>query len=195
MSQSEGCRTVMPWLSRIGEQKGAPKPGIAEGLSEASRTALDAAGCELRELRWNTDTEAVLSFQSDTYTLNFPGFQVTQSFLDSFRYDLREATRDPNHGLYVLTHREEVVGFLWLIVHTHSWYGGTVGYINNLYVAEGFRGQGLGEVLMEQAEAFFRARGVGRATLTVTCANEAAVNLYLKAGYQIQRYKMEKDFT
>ena len=89
--------------------------------------------------------------------------------------------------------RAKIVGFLWVVLCQNNWTHERYGYINNLYVAPGRRGQGLGGDLMRQAEEWFRTRGVRRLRLTVTASNEAAVALYQKSGYRTARWEMEKE--
>jgi ribosomal protein S18 acetylase RimI-like enzyme len=62
-----------------------------------------------------------------------------------------------------------------------------MGGIQNLGVAPGFRGQGLGSALLLQALQGFRRAGLGRAFLEVTAQNEGAVRLYRRAGFRCRK--------
>lgn len=150
----------------------------------------------LRAFDFDADADAVCAFQPETYTLNFPDFDYTSAFAHAFRHDLRRAMLDPCNGLFVLDDgREErkIVGFLWVVLCQNNWTHERYGYVNNLYVAPNRRGQGLAKELMRQAEDWFRSRGVRKLRLTVTSSNEAAVALYQRSGYRIQRWEMEKE--
>ncbi len=55
------------------------------------------------------------------------------------------------------------------------------GIISHLLVLAGFRDQGLGSALMDEAEALLRP--VGHASLMVEKTNDAAIRLYERRGY------------
>ena len=59
------------------------------------------------------------------------------------------------------------------------------GYIRAMYVAEAYRGRGIGRRLMEHALAFAATMpGVQRLTLSVTAGNAAATELYESLGFK-----------
>ena len=60
---------------------------------------------------------------------------------------------------------------------------GGAGSIQNLGVMPKFRGQGLGEALVLQALAAFKAAGLASAQLDVTAENEKALRLYERLGF------------
>jgi len=153
----------------------------------------------LRNFHYDADVNAICSFQEETYALNFPGFQYTPKFADAFRYDLRRAWLDPNHGIFVLDDGREIrqktgniAGFLWVVICQNNWSGDRYGYVNNIYVPPSRRGAGLSKELLKQSEEWFRARGIKRIRLTVTATNESAVALYRSCGYDVDRWEMEK---
>ncbi len=161
----------------------------------------------IRSFVIEADTDAICSFQAETYALNFPDFQYTPKFAEAFRYDLRRAALDPNHGIYVLDDGREakpgsksnsrqktanIAGFLWVVLCQNNWSGERFGYVNNLYVAPARRGAGLSKELMKQSDDWFRMRGIKRVRLTVTSTNESAVALYRSCGYAVDRWEMEK---
>lgn len=171
-------------LPSVAGVRGLPRPAL-RWVGIAGRIAV-------REFVYEADAEAVCGFQEDTYTVNFPDFRYTNSFAGAFRHDLRRASLDPQHALFVLD-EGQIVGFLWLVICQNTWTGERYGYINNLYIAPLRRGQGLGRDLMQQADDFFRSRRIKRVRLTVTASNAAAVHLYEQCGYEITRWEMEKE--
>jgi ribosomal protein S18 acetylase RimI-like enzyme len=59
------------------------------------------------------------------------------------------------------------------------------GYIRAMYVAEAYRGRGVGRRLMEHALAFAATMpGVQRLTISVTAGNAAATELYESMGFK-----------
>ena len=181
----------------------APAPSRIKGLCELPRPALRWVGetgrIALREFSFEDDAEAVCSFQDETYALNFPDFHYTRGFAQAFRHDLRRASLDHHHGLFVLDERRDdkeknaLAGFLWLVICENNWTGERYGYINNIYLVPERRKQGLGQEMMRHTDDFFRARGVRRVRLTVTAANAEAAMLYKRAGYRLTRWEMDKE--
>jgi len=146
-----------------------------------------------RELDWKRDRRQVLEFQRDTYELNFPGFRVTPAFLRDYEAQLRQSYQSGNDGLFVLECEQGLGGFLWVsLIATMT--DACVGFINNLYVAPEHRQRGLGRLLVEKADEWFRSRGVRRAQLTASTVNPVAIGLYEKMGYETIRVRMEKTY-
>lgn len=179
-----------------GETISRPR-GLRPLPQPALRWVGPAGRIALREFSFEADAEEVCAFQEETYTLNFPEFHYSRSFAQAFRHDLRRATLDHQHGLFVLDERtggqDTLAGFLWLLACENNWTGERYGYINNVYIAPSRRGQGLGADLMRHTDDFFRARGVHRVRLTVTASNQAAASLYEHSGYCVTRWEMEKE--
>ncbi|MBL8892585.1 MAG: GNAT family N-acetyltransferase [Planctomycetaceae bacterium] len=61
-----------------------------------------------------------------------------------------------------------------------------LGSVQNLGVAPGFRGQGLGQCLLQRALLGFRQRGMDRVILEVTCDNFGASRLYERLGWKFE---------
>jgi ribosomal protein S18 acetylase RimI-like enzyme len=62
---------------------------------------------------------------------------------------------------------------------------GTVLALNAIAVIESERGRGVGRRLMQAAERYARARGFRTLSLTTAQANLAALDLFLRAGFEI----------
>ncbi|NCO93168.1 MAG: GNAT family N-acetyltransferase [Armatimonadetes bacterium] len=166
--------------------------GERQVVEDADPILQTEEGITLRRMRWESDAEAVCSFQDDVYSSNFPDFRMTAHFMNGFRFDLRKAVASPDHGVFVLEDAGRVVGFLWIVLYVSHWTRERYGYVNNVYVLADYRRRGLGRVLMEQTDRFLQERGVREARLTVTASNSAAVILYEQAGYEVARYEMIK---
>jgi ribosomal protein S18 acetylase RimI-like enzyme len=150
----------------------------------------------LRAFDWTTDIESICRWQIETYALNFPGFQFNDAFAAAFRHDVRRASLDHLHGLFVLDEGPgggDSCGFIWMVVCQNTWTNERYGYINNLYVAPDKRGQDLGSALLDFSDTWFRKNRVSKLRLTVTASNQAACHLYDKGGYHITRWEMEKE--
>jgi ribosomal protein S18 acetylase RimI-like enzyme len=149
---------------------------------------------QLREFNWRTDREAIMGFQTEIYENNFPGFQISPGFLRDYEQQIRTATRHPGEHLLVLQDEQGICGFVWLALIT-TMVEPYVGYIKNIYVAPRLRGQGYGKVLLNAADEWFRSRGCSKASLDASVCNERAVGVYVAAGYEPTRYRMEKSYV
>jgi ribosomal protein S18 acetylase RimI-like enzyme len=219
-----GGSSPSPFVSAsasVYDSRSTPAAGVVS-LSQRQRALprpalrwVAAGRVAVRAFDFDADADAVCAFQPETYGLNFPDFEYSNSFAGAFRHDLRRAALEPNNALFVLDDGREtksgdgksrdgksrdsksrnghLLGFLWVVVCQNNWTGERYGYVNNLFVAPQRRGEGLGRELMNQADDFFRSRGVKRVRLTVTTSNQSAVALYEKSGYRVQRWEMEKE--
>ncbi len=191
---------TLPWLERWGRPKRetmAPPAEVgASGVRSLPRPAIrwvgSAGRIALRPFDWVADADAVCQWQEETYGLNFPDFEFTADFAAAFRHDLRRATLDGQHGVFMLDDGAPC-GFLWVVVCSNNWTGERYGYINNIFIAPARRGSKLGAELIKHAEAWFRSRRVRRVRLTVTASNAAACGLYEGLGYAVTRWEMERD--
>jgi len=68
-------------------------------------------------------------------------------------------------------------------------------YILNLYVAEEYRGWGIGARLMDKAEGWARENRYQQIRLSVAFHNVNAVGLYNKLGYEMDLVCMFKDLN
>ncbi len=76
-------------------------------------------------------------------------------------------------------------GFCWIVLYDPG--TGLEGEIAELYVAEGHRGRGIGEMLVRQAVSLFAERRVTLAYVWTRPDNEKAVKLYRSVGFEPNR--------
>jgi len=93
----------------------------------------------------------------------------------------------PFRETYAATDRGRISGLV-----TITMYGTFKGYIQSLFVAEGFRGKGLGEKLMGFAEKKILSRSPN-IFLCVSSFNKGAIRFYERLGYK--RTGLLKDFV
>ncbi len=154
---------------------------------EAQQSSLPMVA--VRDFDFSRDIESVLRFQVEIYERNFPGFIVTEVFLRDYRRQLRRAGRQWTEALYVACDGRQTRGFLWVgLVSTMV--NPCVGYIKNLYIDPGLRGQGWGRELLRIAEDWAEERGASEIELDASVCNEDAVKLYETGGYEIRRLRM-----
>src|SRR5438105_13511164 len=73
----------------------------------------------------------------------------------------------------------QVVGFCWIVLYDPG--TGLEGEVAELYVAEGHRGRGIGEMLVRQAVRLFAERRVTLAYVWTRADNQAAVKPHTSA--------------
>ncbi len=79
----------------------------------------------------------------------------------------------------------EVIGFCWVVLFNPG--TGLEGELAEVCVAADHRGRSIGEMLVDRAVRLFRERGVTLGYVWTRPENEAAVRLYLSAGFQPNR--------
>lgn len=93
-------------------------------------------------------------------------------------------------SLYVITKNGEAVGF----VRTH-FTSPTVSWIDDLYVDEPYRGQGIGSKAIQKTEDELRACGCQSLCMEVVPDNLSAMRMYHRLGYnRLSLITMRKDF-
>jgi GNAT superfamily N-acetyltransferase len=80
-----------------------------------------------------------------------------------------------------------LVGMVQVNERFSTWDGGHYGYIEDFFVVEERRGQGVGALLLARIEELGRARGWVRLDLDVISSNDAT-RLYERAGYDRTEY-------
>lgn len=65
--------------------------------------------------------------------------------------------------------------------------------IEELYVRPERRKEGIGSELLDRLEAWARARGCERLTLSVNARNDDAIETYRARGFSVRRHKMDRE--
>ncbi|MGA2429967.1 MAG: GNAT family N-acetyltransferase [Candidatus Acidiferrum sp.] len=106
----------------------------------------------------------------------------------------QEFVRDNTYGqAWLILEGDQHVGYVVLTVSFSFEYRGYDAFIDELYIAEEHRGRGIGRRAMQFAEGAARDRGVNAMHLEVSRDNQAALELYRRAGYADHgRYLMTK---
>jgi ribosomal protein S18 acetylase RimI-like enzyme len=86
-------------------------------------------------------------------------------------------------------------GFVWVARDHNDSTGELEATLLNQYVAEPYRGQGLGRRLLETAEEWARGQGLPRISLSVGVHNTITQRLYESLGYQVETLRMTKGLS
>jgi ribosomal protein S18 acetylase RimI-like enzyme len=106
--------------------------------------------------------------------------------------ELRRETGFPNEAVVARADDGTPAGFVW-VARTHNDFTGQLeASLLSQYVAEPYRGQGLGHRLMETAEDWAHRQGLPRISLSVDVRNTLAQRLYEGLGYEVETLRMTK---
>ena len=106
--------------------------------------------------------------------------------------ELRREEGFPTQAFVAKTDKGKPAGFVWM-AKTHNDFTGQVeASLLNQYVAEPYRGRGLGRRLIQTAEQWARRQGLPRICLSVGANNALSQGLYKTMGYHVDTLRMSK---
>ena len=147
--------------------------------------------CQMTDLRPATpaDLEAVLALHRTFFSEDGYAFREDES-----RANLARLLGDATLGrLWVMDEGGEVIGYLLLAFGFSLEFRGRDAFVDELYVAPGHRGRGLGTLALSLATEDCREFGVRALHLEVERYKEGAQALYRRAGFvDHDRYLMTK---
>ena len=91
------------------------------------------------------------------------------------------------------TEEKEIIGMALYYFSYYTWVGKTL-YLDDLYVKEAWRGNGLGTRLMDKMFEVAKAQKCNRFRLQVLNWNESAIKLYEKSGFTVDKTWYNCDF-
>ena len=91
------------------------------------------------------------------------------------------------------TEEKEIIGMALYYFSYYTWVGKTL-YLDDLYVKEAWRGNGLGTRLMDKMFEIAKAEKCNRFRLQVLNWNESAIKLYEKSGFTVDKTWYNCDF-
>jgi len=134
------------------------------------------------------DTDTLCMFKEESVKANFPDAQFNTGM---FREILTRTAKKNPQLVMVAEEDGRIAGYLWLKIITST--VGKFGRFEHLFVVADYRGRGIARQLMQHAEDYCRKHGIKKVKLTVTKTNKDAISLYSSLGYEVMRYRMEKD--
>ena len=106
--------------------------------------------------------------------------------------NLRHDADFPSQALVARTDDGTLAGFVWVARDQNDSTGQLEASLLNQYVAEPYRGQGLGRRLMDAAEEWAQGQGLPRISLAVGARNTLGQKLYETLGYEVETLRMSK---
>ena len=109
---------------------------------------------------------------------------------------LQMIIENPKHAIIKVARNDEnkVIGMVsaQLVISTAQ--GSYSAWIEDMVVAEGFRGRGLGRRLLDEAISWAKEKGASRAQLLVDMENEPAIGYYQHLGWGNTQLQARKIF-
>ena len=133
------------------------------------------------------DRALLVQFMQRTYAELFPAQAWTHLAQTVDRYLASDTPL-----WWVIAPETQTIAALWLGNAIDQGQGDRHAHIFLLYVAPLHRRQGIGAALMQQAEDWAKQRGDRQIGLQVFQANQPALHLYRKLGYEVQSLWMVK---
>jgi aminoglycoside 6'-N-acetyltransferase I len=94
----------------------------------------------------------------------------------------REFLADPRHHLIVAIDDGTIIGFVSAVHYVHPDKAHPELWINEVGVADGYRGQGIGTAVLREALGVGRSLGCAEAWVLTNRSNEVAMRLYASNG-------------
>jgi ribosomal protein S18 acetylase RimI-like enzyme len=103
---------------------------------------------------------------------------------DALRAPLENSLSHPELGrAWLLQHQETTVGYVILTLSFGFEFRGVDAFIDELFIESQWRRMGFGRQALQHVESQTRALGVNALHLEVDRGNDAAIELYRRAGY------------
>lgn len=118
--------------------------------------------------------------------------QTIKEYVERQIARLRKDEGFPSQAFIAKTGDGTPAGFVWVARDHNDSTGELEATLLNQYVAEPYRGQGLGRRLLETAEEWARGQGLPRISLSVGVHNTMGQRLYKSLGYQVEALRMTK---
>lgn len=121
-------------------------------------------------------------------------FQMVDPIMTPAWYS--EILSDPEKALFVADRGEEIIGVLLIKLATGPddpiYRPRRYAYLEEIAVAEKYRGRGVGRLLMESATGWASSAGVNTIELHVWELNKRAISFYGRLGYETFRRRMRR---
>lgn len=113
---------------------------------------------------------------------------------DEFRWKTSLLTRkNAQEGMFIAIEEERVIGMSFAELKGPK--EGSYGYISSVIVDEDYRGQGVGELLVQKAIMFLGRRGATSIRINVRREAAGAIKLYEKIGFKEKFRVMELELS
>ncbi len=136
-------------------------------------------------------TDLVLLERFEAHVPRAPA--VAQRHMERFRALLENALSHEPGGFLVADVNGEAVGAIVArVLGAQHMTGAPMGRFESVIVSPAHPGQGIGERLLKEGEAYLRSHGCKIITLTLSADSHHAADLYRNAGYKVASWELER---
>jgi ribosomal protein S18 acetylase RimI-like enzyme len=149
-----------------------------------------SSSIKFRYAEWK-DVDRLLEMMRDLYAHDGTNFdeatsrEATNELISSMDSAITDFGR-----IWLIERNGEVVGYIVLTFGFSLEYGGMHGFIDELFVQEGFRGEGAGSQAIEYAAAMCKHLGMSTLLLEVDLENARSRALYERIGFREHRRRL-----
>ena len=145
----------------------------------------------LNKLNFNKIKDSIKELIREAMNISFPEFIIKEDYYEEKISKLGEYISDGSAIVFTVIKDNDVLGWIWC--HSINRFDKKRLHVASFAVSKKARNQGLGSLLMDEAERYAKKHNYDGMDLFVTENNVPAVNFYQKNGYQIERYLLKKD--
>jgi ribosomal protein S18 acetylase RimI-like enzyme len=135
------------------------------------------------------DEKVLVALMNHLADFPVPLWRTREEIARADRPMLLSALNEPSPETVIMVAEESddrVSGYVFVSTHYDFFTGQPHAHIEVVVVAPAFRGQGIGPMLVAEAEQWATRRGYDRVTLNVFSSNSLAKNLYERLGYSAE---------
>lgn len=130
---------------------------------------------------WNTYQSIRLESLKDSPDSFGSTFEIEAQYSDIEWQDKLDLTKRNILALPLIAElNSKPVGIAWGFIHSNS---PTITRVYQMWVSPDYRGQRIGEALLEEIVHWSKTKSISGIELSVTTSNEAAINLYKRLGF------------
>jgi len=133
------------------------------------------------------DMKKILEYRQETACISFPGINMDR---EKSRKSLLFHLKKHPGTIKVAEIKGSPIGYIRF--HPRKGSLGRYGRINIIFVEKNYRNSGVGKILLEKAEEWFRLQGIMRMEAVVTNSNVSSCEFFRHKGYAEKRTVFEK---
>lgn len=140
----------------------------------------------------HADVDLLLQFMQEFYAFEHIAFEEVGA-----RNALTTLVRDASLGrVWLIGAEGEAIGYVVVVFGFSLEYHGRDAFLDELYIGEQHRGQGIGALALQFLEEVCRSLGIRALHLEVSRENTKAQSVYRRAGFKDHdRYLMTREIT
>jgi len=143
----------------------------------------------------NSESVDQLFLELQLHENKFDGYKSTKlENAQNYKKELLETTENQHGEMLVAKIDDKAVGLVAWFLEEECEFDEPYGYISDIIVSEPYRGQGIGQQLLDKAMSHIKKTQVKRVHIGVLLANSDTKDFYSKNGFSDYSVEMIKEF-